>query len=268
MARNLKIGESVYVPSSKFADQPSTGIALRKTEVLEKIGKMAKVKMPNGMASEWIGVSLLHREVGILVINIGDFETEHFLLDPLAKSVGQFCRLLVPDDQIKQIRIRSLEELKKVWKKDQAVYSHVVWIAHGKTDAIKFGVDEWIEAEKLVEDLRIHGAPKKVYISLCCKTGYKAYGATLSRSAICSHFNGPFQSVEGAVASQFCQSFLAYHLLDGQTVGVAFKHARENIPGGVSFRLWENGDLTAGPKTKAQEDANKSLQATGTSPAA
>lgn len=248
MARKLQIGETVYVPCSKVAGLEGSGVALYRSRVEEVDGRKSKVSVSGATTSDWIGNSLLHKEVGILVINVGDFETEHILLDPLAKSVGQFCRLLVPDDQIRQVRVRSLEELKKVWKKEQAVYSHVIWIAHGSPDGIKFGVDGFVSAETLEQSLKIYKAPKKVYISLCCQTGYQSYGAVLSKATICSHFIGPFHSVAGAAASQFCQSFLAYHLFDGKTVGVAFKHARTNVPGGGSFRLWESGKLKAGPK--------------------
>lgn len=248
MARKLKIDDTVYVPCSKIEGLESSGVALYRSLVTEVNGHKAKVTIPDGRISDWVGSSLLHKEVGILVINIGDFETEHILLDPLAKSVGQFCRLLVPDDQIRQVRVRSLEELKIVWKKEQAVYSHIVWIAHGNNEGMKFGVDGWVSAGVIEETLKVYNAPKKIYISLCCQTGYQACGSVLSKSTICSHFIGPFHSVAGAAASQFCQSFLAYHLLDGKTVGVAFKHARENVPGGGSFRLWQAGKLKAGPK--------------------
>lgn len=249
MARNLNIGETVYVPCSRIEELGNIGVSLYRTQITNIDGKKAKVRTPGNGESDWIGVSLLHRDVGILVINIGDFETEHILLDPLAKSVAQFCRLLVPDDQIRQIRVRSLAELKKAWRKEQAAYSHVIWIGHGSVDGIKFAVDGWVSPDTLSTELRVHGAPKKIYISLCCKTGYKSYGGVVSEAPICRYFLGPFHSVEGAVASQFCQTFLASHMLDGKTVGVAFRHARSSVPGGASFRLWNSGNLKAGPKS-------------------
>lgn len=248
MANNLQIGETIYVPCTRVPELASTGTALYRSRVSQIDGKKAKVELPGGVDSEWIGTSLLHRDVGILVINIGDFETEHTLLDPLAKSVAQFCRLLVPDDQIRQIRVRSTGELVKFWQREQSAYSHVIWIGHGSENGIKFAVDGWKTAGEMADLLRVHGAPKKLYISLCCKTGYKAYGGSMSKATICSKFLGPFHSVQGAVASQFCQTFLASHLLEGKTVGVAFNHARSSVPGSSSFRLWNSGTLKAGPK--------------------
>ena len=131
MAKNLSLNDTVYVPRCCVSGLEGAGVALCKRSVLELDGKKVRVQLHNGDASEWVGSSLVHKEVGILVVNIGDFETEDILLDPLAKSVAQFCRLLVPDDQIRSIRVRSLDELKQFWVKEQAAYSHVIWVGHG-----------------------------------------------------------------------------------------------------------------------------------------
>lgn len=248
MAQNLTIDETVYVPCSCIDDLENTGIALYKTKVNAVDGRKVKVQLRDGNPSKWIGSSLLHRDIGILVLNIGDFETEHTLLDPLAKSIAQFCRLLVPDDQIRSVRIRSLQELKKFWHKEQKAYSHVIWIGHGSKTGIKFAVDDWKNAETLSQELKVHGAPQKTYISLCCKTGYKSFGSIMSKAPICRNFIGPFHSVDGAVASQFCQTFLTSHFLDGRSTGVAFRHARKSVPGSASFRLWKSGQLKVEPK--------------------
>lgn len=248
MAKNLQVDETVYVPCSRVVGLDSTGVALYRTKVAEVRERSVRIRMRGGGESEWIGSAVVHREVGILVVNIGDFETESTLLDPLAKSIAQFCRLLVPDDQIRSIRVRSLDELKGFWVTNQRAYSHVIWVGHGSETGLKFAVDGWQDASNLSDELRVRGAPKKTYISLCCKTGYKSFGGTMSEATICRHFIGPFHSVEGAVASQFCQTFLTSHFLDGRTAGVAFRHARESVPGSASFRLWNSGTLKAGPK--------------------
>ncbi|QSR47956.1 hypothetical protein [Aeromonas veronii] len=194
-------------------------------------------------------MSLAHETLGLIIVSIGDFETETALIDPLSKSVLQYARLLLPDDALLSIKLRSLSELKTIWQRDQAAYSHVVIVGHGSKSGIKFGVDGWVSAETFQQEvLRVWGGSKKTIISLCCKTGYKAFGGTLSSFAQCKYFIGPFHSVHGAVASQFCQTFLAHHLLEGKTTVVAFKNARASVPGGTSFRLWENDQLKAGPK--------------------
>lgn len=240
--------EKVFVPSSKFEELASHPTAFYETTVAEVAGKKIKVNLPGLTTPKWIGSSLCHRNVGILILTIGDLETEPVLLDPLAKSVLHFCRLLADDSFVKNYKVRSLNELKFVWNKEQAVCSHVILIGHGAKDSLLFRVDGNVSPNKLDTATRVWGAPKKTFISLCCKTGYQGFGGVFSKAAICEHFIAPFQSVHGAVASQFCQSFLAYHFLDGETVGVAFKHARDATPGSTSFRLWENGRLRAGPR--------------------
>jgi hypothetical protein len=243
-----KVNDKVFVPSSKFEALTFHPTAFYETRVVAVAGKKMQVNLPQQVISDWIGSSLCHRTIGILICTVGDLETEHTLLDPLTKSVLQFCRLLVDDDSVRHYKVRSLAELRYIWHREQAAYSHVILIGHGAADGIIFHIDRKVGAEALSDATTVRGAPRKTFISLCCKTGFKAFGGTYSKAAICEHFIAPFHSVHGVVASQFCQSFLAYHLLDGETVGVAFRHAREATPGGASFRLWESGNLKAGPK--------------------
>lgn len=248
MATNFAVDEKVFVPASRIPGLEGHSSAFYETRVAEVGVRKLKVQLRGGSVSEWIGAGLCQKNIGIIIFTIGDLETETGLLDPLAKSVLQYCRLLVPDDYLRAYKVRSLAEFTSIWHKEQAAYSHVVLVGHGSPDGIKFSVDEWVNADALDAALKNRGAPKKVFISLCCQTGYKSVGGNISKAAICSHFLAPFHSIHGAVASQFAQTFLAFHLLEGESVGVAFKHAREYTPGSASFRLWENGKLKAGPK--------------------
>lgn len=247
MATHFSADEKVFVPASRIPGMEGHPSAFYETRIAEVGVRKVKVHLQGGAISEWIGSGLCQKNIGIIIFTIGDLETETGLLDPLAKSVLQYCRLLVPDDYLRAYKIRSLAELKNIWQKEQAAYSHVIFIGHGSREGIKFSVDEWIKSDALETALKFRGASKKVFISLCCQTGYKSSGGRLSEMAICSHFLAPFHSVHGAVASQFAQTFLAFHLLEGESVGVAFRHARKYVPGSTSFRLWENGKLKAGP---------------------
>ncbi|MCH7269559.1 hypothetical protein MMZ06_06955 [Burkholderia gladioli] len=241
-------GDRIFVPSSKIEALAEHPTAFYATTVVEVEGKKLKVNIPGGNISEWIGSSLCHRNVGILILTIGDLETEHVLLDPLAKSVLQFCRLLADDGAVRHYKVRSLAELRYIWLREQVLYSHVILVGHGTANSLLFRTDGEVLPGKLAEMTYVRPASKKTFISLCCKTGYQSFGGIFSKATICEHFIAPFHSVHGAVASQFCQSFLAYHFLDGETVGVAFRHARQATPGGASFRLWENGSMKAGQK--------------------
>lgn len=246
MARKLLEDEFVFVPASRFEGMEDLSSVVWRTKVVEVDPGKVKVQLRDGNASEWIGSGLCHRNIGILILTLGDLATEDTLLDPLAKSVLQYCRLLVPDDQLKAYKIRSLIELKNIWQKEHANYSHVIFVGHGSRNGLNFASDGWATPAQLDLALKKRGAQKKVFISLCCQTGFQAVGGELSKMAICSQFIAPFHSVHGAIASQFAQTFLAFHLLQGESTGVAFKHARENTPGSTSFRLWKDGKLKAG----------------------
>ncbi|PND54337.1 hypothetical protein CRM90_28405 [Mycobacterium sp. ENV421] len=53
--------------------------------------------------------------LGFVLVRIGDFLTEATLLDPLAKSVLQYLRLMLPDDLITFLKVRTLNELQEWW---------------------------------------------------------------------------------------------------------------------------------------------------------
>lgn len=250
MAQKLKVNDLVYVPCKKFKELESNPTAFYRTKIVDVNKNSIKVDLPNQGVSPFFGMSLAHKTLGLLIVNIGDFDTEGPLLDPLAKSVLQYTRLLLPDDALRYVKLRTLSELKLCWEKHHAAYSHLVIIGHGGKDGIKFGVDGQISAEVFQEEiLRKWGGEKKTIISLCCKTGYKSFGGKLSSYAQCKSFIGPYHSIHGAVASQFFQTFFAHHLLEGKTVKVAFNNARDSVPGSTSFRLWENNQLSAGAKS-------------------
>jgi hypothetical protein len=63
-----------------------------------------------------------------------------------------------------------------------------------------------------------------------------------------THSIGPFHNTNGCVASLFASTFLHERLLAHYSSKVAFSHAREDLLGAASFRLWQNGKLTEGPK--------------------
>lgn len=247
MASNLLIGDTVYVPCSAFDELADRDTALYKTEVVAVERRSVRVKLPDGTYSQLIGSSRIHRDVGIVVISVGDFATETSLLDPLAKTVLQFLRLLVPDDQVRAVKVRGRGELSKFWAANHGTYSHVVLIGHGDKDLLGFAVDGDVHAPDVLHAFETPDCAQKTFLSLACKTGYVTFGGHFSKSHICREFIAPFHSVHGAVASQFCQTFFTFHLLEGKGAKVAFNHARLGVPGGVSFRLWSNGRMQLEP---------------------
>lgn len=245
MALNLQLHDRVYVPISIDDRLARYDFALYETEVIEKNadGRSVRVNLPNGEISEWIGTSKVRRNSGILIFNIGDFETETALLDPLSKSVLQFCRLLLKDDFIRSVKIRSIDELEWFWNRENAAYRYIILIGHGESNSLKFGVNGWVSADEVYQVLDAENSSEKIFISLCCKTGYRGFAGKLSRLNYCEHFIAPLHELNGAVASQYCQSFLNQHLLYGHTALIAHGKAVESLSNRNLFRVWKNGGL-------------------------
>ncbi|ABQ70412.1 hypothetical protein Swit_4069 [Rhizorhabdus wittichii RW1] len=240
MAKNLAVGEMIYVPAA-LVDVEDLPSAFLRTAVEDVAGR--KVRITFRGADHWIASSRCQRNVGLLIICISDWATEATLLDPLSKTVLQFCRLLVPDDQVRFYKVRSIAELRAIWVREHATYSHVILIGHGNGSAVQFANDRWQTAAQLDPVLSIPGAAAKYFVNLACQGGQAPLGKPFSSLEVCDSYIGAFHSVHGAIASQFLQSFLIHHLLQGETTKVAFRHARERVSGGTSFRLWRHGAL-------------------------
>lgn len=240
MANNLVVGDRIFVPASMLDvdDLPSSFV---EANVEEVGGRSVRISFRG--EDHWIASSRCQRNIGLLIICIGDLETEPTLLDPLSKSVTQFCRLLASDDYVRFYKIRSVAELTAIWAREHAAYSHVVLIGHGNGTGVKFAADGWQTVAQLEPVLDIAGASAKYFINLACQAGQAPIGRPFSSLGVCQAYIGAFHSVHGAIASQFLQSFLIHHLLQGETSKVAFRHARSRVSGGTSFRLWRYGAL-------------------------
>ena len=242
----VKIGDTVYVPAFILAGAVTTDQSFYRTTVVAARDRSVTVNLPGGGVSSPIATSRIHKTLGIAIIAIGDFRTEETLLTPLSKSVLQFCRLLVDDSSVVLVRIRAIGELGEWWDKNHLAYSHIILIGHGSTEGIVFGVGGLRNAISFERRVAVHGGPKRVFLSLCCETGRKPFAKEFSSLSICSNLIAPFHSVHGAVASQFCQTFLTWHILQGKSVKVAFNKAAQSVPSSESFRLWRSGTLDSG----------------------
>jgi hypothetical protein len=252
------VGDTVYIPSSLL---PSTSqqvfeYAVVKTTVTDvnrtagKGGNKVKVALPpngtlNPGISDWLPVSKCSRHIGIAIIAIGDLRTEPLLIEPLYKSVLQFCRLLINDSDIEGIRVRSVEEL-KTWASTRiSSFSHLVLIGHGDVDSIEFAVNGPRSALDMRAALHVPSPTPKLCISLCCQTGDARFSDNFSRAGFCRFLAAPQNSIAGSTASLFCQAFLQFSLGHAQTPGIAFKSALASTPGNHSFALWKNGKVQA-----------------------
>ena len=242
MASALQLNETVFVPISVLDKEVQSPSAFFRTKVLEIIDKSVIIDVGGGDV-EKVASSKCQRNIGIGIVAVGDLESESTLIDPLSESVRQFCRLLSSDDFVFFHKVRSVKELAKIWSIYHTNFSHLIFIGHGNGTAMKFAVDGWIGAEALSQALDIDGQDEKSFINLSCELGKAAYGKKFSNLSACGSFIAPFQSVHGAIASHFVQSFLIYHLIHGETTKVAFRHARLWVAGAASFRMWRGGSM-------------------------
>lgn len=234
----FQVGQSVWVPAAHLGTDD--GFAMRKRVVREVRDRSVLVDHEDG-STVVIPSSKAHADVGVLVLSVGDLATETSLIDPLSKSVLQYLRLLLPDDQIRRERVRTMAELSEVWATNHGMASHVVLIAHGGPTAVRFVDPGWVDAAALRQVLEQPNIRPKEFLSLACLTGRAEFAKPFSLSLACRSFLGPFQSVHGALASQYCQSFFTARFLAGKSTKVAYRTAAKGIAVGTHFRLWRDG---------------------------
>jgi hypothetical protein len=245
----FQIGEEVLVPAAKLASPDQQPFALMPKTVLAKSDRSVRVDDGAGGAVD-IASRLVHSSsLGFLVLRIGDLSTETTLLDPLAKSVLQFLRLLVPDTDVRSVGLRTLAELREHWGAYHGSTSHVIMVAHGSSTGLTFVGDGEVRATDIANALE-QTAPRtspKTFVSLACLTGRADFGRQFSQNPICRDFIGPFQSVHGAAASQFVQSLLTEHILAGVEMPYAYDRVAKGLVGGRRFRRWRNGEMRLPP---------------------
>jgi hypothetical protein len=177
------------------------------------------------------------------VLAFGDFASESTLLDPLAKSVLQYCRLLFGDDNyVRFIKLRSEAEISLICDQRQLTpYEHIVILGHGAKEGALCGAVGDIPATRLREIFEQHDPTPWDFVLLCCYLGRNAFAQSFSKSPACKSLVAPFNAVHGAVFAQFVQTYLIKLLLEGETTAVAHRHASESTPPTSQFRLWRSG---------------------------
>ena len=249
MATKIEIGDIVYVPISQIKNYSGlTSSSLVRGEIVSVKTGTVTVKI-YGQDYKSISKKHCHRDICVLLLTIGDFMTEDDLLDPLRKSALSYFRLLLSDNQIMAVKVRTLEELRIYWKKNSAAVTHVVIIGHGDMDGIMFAdISEnnsykTITANEFMSQFQLDSVTPKTFINLSCYSGDKKFGSPASSFEFCENLICPYRVVHGAIASQFLQTFFAFHLLEGNSVSVAFKNARKISKSFTSFRRWQNGKM-------------------------
>ncbi len=243
MARNIQPGEDVYVCRNRLLTVKDDTKAFYKAEVVNRAKRSISVKLPDGTSSVFVSTKFVHHRVGIAVLAFGDFASENTLLDPLAKTVLQYSRLLFGDDDyVRFIKLRTESEIDKICnKKLLNPYEHIVILGHGAKNGALCGAVGDITAARLREIFEQHSPIPWDFAFLCCYLGRKAFAQNFSMSPACKSLVAPFNAVHGAVSAQFVQTYLIKLLLEGETTAIAYKHASESTPAGSKFRLWRKG---------------------------
>lgn len=235
----MDVGDHAWVPKVRLGEDPNERSPFTYREIVEKSDRSVRVSMADGSASEWIATRHINERIGVLILQIGDYN-EHTLLDPLYKSCLQYTRMLLPDDHVRGARIRTITEFGVLYEMYHHNVQQIIFIGHGASNGIKFG-NENIKSEKIAEILEGQRSGTKDVISLCCQNGMKEFSSPLSASSAVSGVIAPFQSVHGCVSSLFLQNFLNERVLYNYSLKVAFKKARSALTGSASFKLWQHG---------------------------
>lgn len=245
MPTKFKATQNVWIPSAllKYDQAP---YAMTKKTVLYTEGRSIVVDHDGNDVR--ISSKLVHGDdsFGITVVRVGDIATDKTLLDPLARTIFQFCQILLPEERRQLINVRTRVELETCLEKYQSLHSLVVLLGHGTPNHLKF-VDGDVTPTQLANILNPEkkNRPHRTVLSLACRTGTASFGREFSKAAWCQNYIGPHHSVNGVAASQFCQTLLGFHFLEGLGMGASHKEAAEHVPGGSSFRRWQGGRLAA-----------------------
>ena len=229
-------GDVVWVPSTHLSGQQPFALMERKVHAVED--RSVVVDDSDGRVVK-VSTRLTHGQgLGFLVLRIGDLRTESTLLDPLAKSVLQYLRLLVPDTEVRMLEVRTEDEVRAYMGDNGGAISHVILIGHGTAKSL-LGIGKSLSGQEVGSMIDV--GPPKVVISLACSTGKTAFARSLSEHKSCRELVAPFREAHGAAASLFVQTLLHKHLLMGHEFGTAFRLANENLEG-THFRRWRDGE--------------------------
>lgn len=244
MASNIQIGDQVYVCRNRLQTVNDQTKAFYRAEVVARQNRSISVRLLDGTNSAFVSTKFVHHRVGVAVLAFGDFASESTLLDPLAKTVLQYCRLLFGDDDyVRFIKLRTEGELHLICDQRQLhPYEHIVILGHGAKEGALCGAVGDIPVARLREIFELHEPTPWDFAFLCCYLGRTAFAQKFSASPVCKSLVAPFNAVHGAVSAQFVQTYLIKLLLEGETTAVAHRHASESTPPRSQFRLWRNGN--------------------------
>jgi hypothetical protein len=241
MAEFLKAGEKVFVPRVLVGEDEEHLSAFYHGEVASVTEEPSfSIYLRDGKISGPLHPKFAHRSLRVLLLTIGDYATEHSLLKNLTNSIHSYFKLLLPDEELRSYSLRTIDELRYLWEQDKDLTSHVVILGHGSPSAIRFGLND-IDANTVLSSLT-PGDQAKQILSVCCHTGSASFAESFSKKRrIVQSFIAPEHPVQGAIASQFCQTYFAEQFLRGLGSYDAWRSARKSTPGSNAFVFWSRG---------------------------
>ena len=200
------------------------------------------------------------RHTKIVIIRVGDWETEQLTLNPLAASLKAQLSLLLPPGFVDVEYIRTLEELTGALRVHgggpsaaRTPWGYVVLVGHGRTGTspgINFGGD-WHSPKKIAAAIKGLGPGRQSFsegrfISLCCHTGASGFARAFS-DELNTTWVGPRESVHSFEAAGFVLRLFYEHFLRARTWSDAFRHTRSaSKTFSTEFRCWMDGTETQG----------------------
>jgi len=235
----FKKDELAWVSATKLSGEQKFSLIQRKVLRTKKEGRSIFIDDGNGGEVE-ISSRLAHKgDLGFLLMRVGDFDSELTLLDPLSKSILQFLRLLVPEDLVRHLEVRTATEIERFMQSNGAAFTHVILVGHGKSNAMKLAFGEWLDVDDFSKMMSTKGIERTI-ISLACHTGKVSFGKSISGHDGIKEYVAPKAEVHGASASLFVQQLLSIHLLEGREFETAARNASARVPGG-GFVHWRKG---------------------------
>jgi hypothetical protein len=236
----LDIGESVHVPGFLVGLGDNYPSSMVEGKIVARgIGFYIIDGIPGKSESFKVKCGLVQKKLYFLIVQIGDFESEDMLLDPLFDIVVSYTNILLMSENVRKIRVRSMKEFQIFWERLSPIVSNVVIIGHGSIDGLIFG-NENITAKHFIDLLESGKNIKQAVqiISLCCKSGNGNFGKRVSGIPFCQSFIGPADNIHACNATIFYQTFINYQMLYGKSDRDSYLFAKAATPGNTKFNMW------------------------------
>jgi hypothetical protein len=266
------VGEQVWLPVTEVRKvhtdfQPGHGGAMIGGKIVGITGRSRLVDV-NGLGESnpiLVSSRRLRHHAKVLLLRIGDWQTEQTSLNPLADSLKSQLSLLLPPGEVDVEYIRTLAELSSALQlhgntgaaklqRQASPWGYVVLVGHGRINdpqgmvnpGIKFG-SEWHSPTEIADAMKTLGPGRRggfgnaVFVSLCCETGEPDFAKPFS-DALNTTWVGPGDVVHSFEAAGLVQRLFFEHFLSGRDWRVAFKHTRAATKEfSTTIRCWTDG---------------------------